>query len=70
MATQPIHLHIPEVTTAEFLRGMLATCQSRADMAVWKQDFLDHVHLLTAEERMDVICKSSVRMFQIAGGAE
>lgn len=68
MATAPIHLEIPNVTTAALLRGMLATCETRTDLTVWKQDFTEHVHLISYADRMDMIGKASARMCRIAGG--
>lgn len=67
MATTAIHLQIPEVTTAALLRGMLATCETRADMSAWKIDFIEHTHLLSYADRMDIVRKSSARMAQIGG---
>lgn len=68
MATAPIHLAIPAVTTLEFLTSMLATCRTEADMMIWRQDYLDHRHLLTGDEQMELIVLASARTFHIAMG--
>lgn len=70
MATAPLHLLIPEVTTAEYLRAMLETCETSADMDVWKEDYRDHSHLLSGAECTSLIVKSSVRLFDILGRAQ
>ncbi|MEN6450339.1 MAG: hypothetical protein ABFC96_07605 [Thermoguttaceae bacterium] len=50
MATIALHFPLGEVTLAQRLRAMLATCDTTADFSIWSGDYLAHANLIPEGE--------------------
>lgn len=50
MATLALHFPVGEVTLAQRLRAMLATCGTPADFSVWCGDYLAYANHLPFED--------------------
>ena len=50
MTVLSLHFPIGEVTLAQRLRAMLATCDTKAEYSVWCGDYLAHANHLPFED--------------------
>jgi len=50
MTVMSLHFPIGEVTLAQRLRAMLATCDTKADYSTWCGDYLAHANLLPFQD--------------------
>lgn len=66
MATLSLHFPIGEVTLAQRLRAMLATCETKVDCSAWAGDYMEFADQLSIGDQRELV-NLSVSHFTVHG---
>lgn len=69
MAVLSLHFPIGEVTIAQRLRAMLATCETKAACSAWAGDYMEYADQLSIADQRELV-SLSVRHFTVHGRAK